>query len=293
MEKRYYKHKIENLLVVQKIVTIHYFELDKNFVSEGESHDFWEFVYADKKSLICTANGREIKLEEGEILFHKPNEPHALAANGINAPNVFIVCFECKSEAVRFFEEKRLRLDKQSRRFIYPIIEECKKTFDMPCFDPGLRKMQLLKNPTLGGEQLIKNYLEILLVNIMRSETEKKNSNAIFLQKEDYVGHVSNEIVKFLKDNLEAKLSVDDVCEKLNYNKSYLFRQFKADTGSSIMSYFTRLKIEKAKQLLLENEWSVTEIALELSFDSPNYFSKTFKKITGYTPLQFKKIHGK
>lgn len=293
MEKRYYKHKIKNLLVVQKIVTIHYIELDKDFVSASESHDFWELVYADKKSLVCTANGRKILLEEGEILFHKPNEQHSLAANGVNAANVFVVCFECKSEAVRFFEEKHIRLDKQFRRFIYPIVEESKNTFDLPCFEPELKKMKLLNHPALGGEQLIKNYLEILLVNIMRNETDKKNSDAIFLNKKDYVGRISKDIVKFLTENLYSRLTIDDICEKLNYNKSYLFRQFKADTGSSIMTYFSRLKIEKAKQLLLENEWSVTQIAVELSFDSPNYFSKTFKKITGYTPLQYRKIHKK
>lgn len=293
MIKKYYKHKITTLLVIQKIVTIHYFELDKNFVSSGESHDFWELVYADKESVVCTANDKTLILNEGEILFHKPNEYHALSANGKNAPNVFIVSFECKSEAVRFFEYKRLRLDKQFRRFIYSIIEESKKTFDLHTSDPSLKKIQLLAMPTLGGEQLIKNYLELLLISIMRNETEKKNSDVIFLQKEDYVGRISKEIVTYLKAHLYERLSIEDVCKTLNYNKSHLFKCFKSDMGTSIMAYFHQLKIEKAKQLLRENEWSVTQIATTLSFDSPNYFSKSFKKTTGYTPLQYKAIHKK
>ena len=70
MKQNYYKHKIENLLLVSKIVTIHYFEFEKNFESKGESHDFWELVYADKESIVCTANSKEITLKEGEILFH-------------------------------------------------------------------------------------------------------------------------------------------------------------------------------------------------------------------------------
>ena len=55
------------------------------------------------------------------------------------------------------------------------------------------------------------------------------------------------------------------------------------------MEYFTSLKIEKAKQLLRENELSVKEIADALAFDTPNYFSKTFKQLTGQTPSSYKK----
>ena len=65
MSKQYYKYKIEDLFVIRKIVTIHYFEFDKDFTYPSESHDFWELVYADKESVICTADGEEILLEEG------------------------------------------------------------------------------------------------------------------------------------------------------------------------------------------------------------------------------------
>ena len=95
--KQYFRHKLQNLIVVNKVITIHYFEFDKNFRVAEEAHDFWELVYADKESILCYADGVEIPLEEGEILFHKPNESHALAANGKKAPNVFIISFECKS----------------------------------------------------------------------------------------------------------------------------------------------------------------------------------------------------
>ena len=54
------------------------------------------------------------------------------------------------------------------------------------------------------------------------------------------------------------------------------------------MAYFTELKIERAKKLLRE-DMNIAQIAEYLSFDTPNYFSKTFRKITGVTPLQYKK----
>ena len=291
MKQGYYKYKIENLLHVSKIVTVHYFHFQKNFQGKSEKHDFWELVYAEKESVFCFAEEKKIVLKQGEILFHKPNERHSLSANGKTAPNVLIVSFECKSEAVRFFENKKLVLDKDLLRYIYAVIEESKKTFDLPYSDPELKKMPLKNKPALGGMQLIKNFLETILIGIMRSETEKTNSDSVFLAKEDFDGFLAGKIIEYLNEKIFETVKIDDLQQKLNYHKSYLFRQFKAATGSTIMQYFSRLKIEKAKTLLRESESSVTQISETLSFDTPNYFSKTFKKQTGYTPLQYRKIH--
>ena len=291
MEKRYYKHKIENLLIVNKIVTIHYFEFDKRFCAPTESHDFWELVYADKGDIVCTADGKERVLLEGEMLFHKPNEPHSLRANGVSAPNVFIISFECKSEAVRFFEERKLTVDKALIKFIYAIIEEGKRTFDLPYSDPNLKKMHLKSKPALGGQQMIKNYLELLLMSLMRSETEKENPEAVFLPREEFGERVAEQVILFLKSNLDKKLEIADVCAGVHYNKSYVCKQFKQATQQTVMAYFTQLKIERAKRYLRETDMSVTQIAEKLAFDTPNYFSKTFKRLTSFTPLQYKFNH--
>lgn len=291
MEKTYYKHKLENFLIIQKIVIVHYLEADKRFSFPEEAHNFWELVYADKESVVCSADGQEIVLEEGEILFHKPNEKHSLRANGKTAPNIFIVSFECKNEAIRFFENKRLRLNKRLLRFVYRIIEESKKTFDLPYSDPALKKMKLRKKPPIGGQQLIKNYLEILLIDLMRDETEKEDSEIVFLQKNERDGYVSKRVVSYLREHIRENVGVADICNALNYNKSYLFQQFTADIGMPIMTYFTKLKMELAKKLLRESDAPVAQIADELAFESAGYFSKCFKKHVQKTPLQYRKFY--
>lgn len=287
--KKYFKHKLQNLINISRIVTIHYFEFEKDFKTKGESHDFWEFVYAEKENLLCTADGTPVTLSEGEILFHKPNEFHTLSANGKSAPNVFIVSFECKSDAIRFFENKKLRLNKNLVQFIYRIWEEGKRTFDIPYSDPALKKMEFLASPTLGGEQLIKNYLEIFLVNLLREQTETKDGNKIFLPNKELSAKPVREVVTLLENNLYTTLTIDDICLKTAYSRAYLFRVFKAQTGNTIMEYYMHLKIQRAKQLLRENELSVKEISDVLAFNEPNYFTKTFKRVTGLTPTAYKR----
>ena len=287
--KHYFRHKLQNLIVVSKVITIHYFEFDKNFRAQEEAHDFWELVYADKENIVCTADDVQIPLAEGEMLFHKPNVRHALFANGKKAPNVCILSFECKSEAMRFFEDKKLRPDKAFVRFLYSIVEEGKRTFDIPYSSPECKKMNLLPTPTLGGEQIIKNYLELLLIHLMRSLTETSGGNETFLAAGELHSKPVTEVLHLLNERVEGTLNVDEICRAVGYSRAYIFKEFKNTTGKSVMTYYTALKIKRAKQLLRERELPVHEIAERLGFDTANYFSKVFRAHTGQTPTAYQK----
>lgn len=290
--KRYFYHKIENLLLVNKIVTLHRFSFDKDFASPGESHNFWEIVFAARESLVCEADGREIILEEGEVLFHKPNEHHILKANGRRAPQVLVVSFECKSEAMRFFEEKKLRPDDRCLRLFYSVFEEGERTFDMSESDPDRQRMELLSAPTLGGEQLIKNYLELFLITLMRSLTETEQGNPVFVEKSELQSRLVPNILRMMEESLGGGLRVEDIARQTNYSRAYVFREFKRATGKSLMSYYNERRIRNGADLLAEGSLSVREIAERLGFDTPNYFSKSFKRILGVTPSVYKKRIG-
>ncbi len=287
--KPYLRHKLKNLILINKVITIHYFEFEKNFRAQEEAHDFWELVFADKESIICTADGVEIPLQEGEMLFHKPNVRHALYANGKKAPNVCILSFECKSEAMRFFEDKKIRPDKPILRFLYGIVEEGRRTFDIGYSLPETKQLHLLPSPVLGGEQIIKNYLELLLIHLMRSLTDIPQENDIFLVEDERNSKPVTKVLRVLYKHLEDSLSINEICAAVGYSRAYIFKEFKKNTGKSVMAYYTALKVERAGQLLRERELSVHQIAERLGFDSANYFSKVFRAHTGQTPTAYQK----
>lgn len=78
----YIKTKLKKDIVVDSIITIHYFEYMKDFVFHGESHDFWEFLYVDKGSVLVRAGDDQFRLDTGDIIFHEPNEFHAIRSVG-------------------------------------------------------------------------------------------------------------------------------------------------------------------------------------------------------------------
>lgn len=288
MENRYYKHKIENLLTINKIVVIHHLRLDESYSSEREAHDFWELIYADKGDVICEAGGQERTLKEGEILFHKPGEIHSFRTEGENATSTIFVCFECKSEAIHFFEDKCIAVSKSLLRFLYGVIDEGQNTFELANASPMITKMKLRNAPILGGQQMVKNNLELFLIHLMRRELGN-TADAVFLSPEEYDERVAKLIIDYLKAHVKERITVSDVCAALHYNKSYLFKQFKKATDCGVMAYFTHLKLAEAKKMLKNSSLSVAEIATVLAFDSSNYFSKAFKKETGMTPSDYRK----
>lgn len=287
--RKYFKHKIKSLLVVNKIVVIHNFDTTPNFKLNAERHDFWELVYAEKGNLSCSANGNEIILHQGQMLFHKPNELHSLAAVENSPSSVFVVAFECLSESMHFFSNKIVALTQKQRRYVSEIADIAKKTFDIAFNNSETDNMTLLNNPTLGGEQIIKNNLEMLLIDLLRSLTETEEGNDVFLQEKEINNKLAEDIIKILKANVYSKINIDDVAKLTSYSKTYIFKQFKKATGCGVIEYYNNLKIKEAKKILIKEELTVREIADKLSFDTPNYFTKVFKKICKITPLAYKK----
>ena len=285
MKATYVKTSLKSLVSVSKIVTIHYYEFDKNFVFDGESHDFWEMVYVDGGRVKVKSGENECELSQGDVIFHAPNEFHSIRALD-SSPNFFVISFVCSSPSMDCLVGYRATLDKTLKSFISSIIKEAEQSFKIPKNDPSLRKLTKKENAALGGEQLIKNYLEELLIFLMRGIAKQGESN-LFPNKESMENHLVTAVKKFIEEKVYENLRLADICRALGYSKSYLSKLFRDQTGESIASYAIKYKMKKAKALIREGNMNFSEISDKLSFDNPQYFSRVFKREVGVTPSEF------
>lgn len=285
MKSNYIKHKIVNLISISKIVTIHYYEFDKNFSYDGESHNFWEMVYIDSGNVHIKANNKDFYLKQGEVIFHKPNEFHTLSTDNEAAANVFVISFVCSSEAMQFFKNKIMAVPSKLKKYISTITEEYFQTFNSMSTQDI--KLELKDNPPIGGQQMIKTYLEQFLIMLIRSENDNRDLR-VFPSKESMENHLVSQIIQIIEENTYNKISVDNICKKLNYSRTYLAKIFKATSGYTILDYILRNKIREAKKLIREERYNFTQISDLLSFDNPHYFSTVFKKITNMSPTNYK-----
>lgn len=284
--KQFYMHKISNFLNVQKIVTIHYQKPEKNYASLEESHNFWELIYADKEEFFIHRGKEVILLKQGQIFFIEPNVPHFVECKGKEA-NLFIVSFECRSESINFFAGKQYSVPQEMKYLLQNIMSEAIETFHIPDFDPDLNKLELKDNPNLGGEQVIKNSLELLLIYLLRKANNKEHQQEFFISKITSSSDLQDEIVCILNEHIYSNITLDILCNKLHYGKTYLCTFFKKKTGMSIYQTYLKLKIDEAKKLIRRNV-PFSTITNQLYFDSVSHFNYIFKKYTGMTPGEYK-----
>lgn len=285
-KKKFYMHKISNLLNIQKIVTIHYQALPQNYVSHEEAHDFWEIIYADKDDITVVTGESSVAVSQGELFFIKPNEPHFVESQNKRS-NIFIISFSCHSESMSFFADKKYSVPEQHRVLLEIIMSEAKETFIIPDFDPDLNELKLKENPNLGGEQMIKNTLESLLIYLLRIANNQKASQEFFVSKINSSMELQDEILRILSNKVYGKLRLQDLCAELHYGKTRLCTFFRDKTGMSIYEAYQKLKTDEAKKLIRQNV-SFVQIADKLCYDSVSSFNSSFKKQTGLTPGEYK-----
>ena len=92
----------------------------------------------------------------------------------------------------------------------------------------------------------------------------------------------------FIDENYDKQLSLARLAAEVNANSSYLSRRFAEELGTSYKNYVNNLRLEKAKQLLLFSNRSISEIAFRLGFSSQSHFTNLFKKAFNATPGEFR-----
>ena len=162
----------------------------------------------------------------------------------------------------------------------------------MPDFDPLLNELKLKENPNLGGEQLIKNALETLLIYLLRYAQNHRLSQEFFVSKIADSSELQDEIVRILRSKIYDRFCLDDLRDELHYGTTQLCTFFKKKTGMTIYQTYLRLKIDEAQKLIRKN-YSFSEIADKLCFDSPSSFTCVFKKHVGMTPTEYLKRNKK
>lgn len=284
----YIKTKLKEEISVKSLISVHYFEFAKDYVFEGEKHDFWEFLYVDKGEVEVMADIKGYKLKMGEMIFHKPNEFHNLWANGKVAPNIVVISMDCNSPGMKFFENKIVSISDFEKNLLAQIIREAKEAFTSPLNISALYKLEKSTSPLFGCEQLIKIHLEQLLIHMVRKgssiRTESRLSSAA---KERSDEDLARKVISFLKENISINLTFDDVCRFSKLSKTNLKVIFKEKTNTSVMEYYKSLKIEESKKMIREGQNNFTEISAILGYASIHYFSRHFKKVTGMTPSQY------
>lgn len=96
-------------------------------------------------------------------------------------------------------------------------------------------------------------------------------------------------ILNYISEHLQEDISLETMASYVNMNSSYFSRYFKCKTGGNFVDFLAGMRIEKAKELLVNTDFSIEEISILVGHVNKAYFTKVFKKVTGMNPGEFRK----
>lgn len=174
------------------------------------------------------------------------------AENGINKENIYF---------------KRMFTDEASNK-IFDNINETYETEDE--FSLAKKRSSVLEYILF----LCKNYS---MKNIKSEKVYSKVYNRVV------------EVMDYINQNYAKKIALDEIAEVAGYSKYHFARLFKDITGFTIVEHINAKRCGEAKKLLIKTDKPVSQICYECGFESCSYFSKTFKKLYGCMPSQYRK----
>lgn len=164
--------------------------------------------------------------------------------------------------------------------------------------------MQQLQKQALYLKTLIENVSKLIIkdrgidnfvikysLDVNEAIDELEDSEGKALQQIKVMSTSNSSIIsaiEYIDNNLDKRLTLDQVSSKVYLSDYYFSKLFKRETGLSFSVYLNARKIQKAMILLKESDKSVNDISDSLGFTRLSYFSQTFKKYTGYAPTKYR-----
>ena len=176
------------------------------------------------------------------------------------------------------------------------IIFEARHTFQCRLDDPYLQNMPLKQPPDIfGSQQMIRLLIEQFLIHLARRYSAsytsvvrpKDTMPAAKSTKSKNDIEVYSLVTEYMKEHIRSHVTIEQICKDNLVGRSRLQKIFKNQCGLGIIDYFSKLKINTAKELIRSRHMNFTQISDYLGYTSIHYFSRQFKKETGMTPSEY------
>jgi AraC-like DNA-binding protein/quercetin dioxygenase-like cupin family protein len=249
-------------------------------------HSFFEICYAFAgrgQFLIC---GEIHEVKAGDVFVAKPDEPHEIIADKKDSLGIYFWSYTLVPPAKRQTGtheiDTLLRAFLETKRRVNPGMMQIEKTLELLTDEVVKREA--------GYSQVIQGLVTKLLLDTARAVTNVHLPSA---QSSRSPGDAAVDLmVRYLHDNYDRSVSVQDVAAQVHLSERHARRLFLEATGKTMKEYLTSLRLDVAKQRLLGEDVSISEIAYAVGFNDVRHFSTTFRSVVGVTPSGFREQGG-
>lgn len=260
--------KISDLIYVSSCNSQNIYGVDTGSLRPDGRGDY-HILYISKGSCFVNLHGKEYEVKEGSIILYLPYEYQEYIYKKDIKTKSYFVHFQgsiCES-LFKDYEERIMYIGKNAKteRLFESLVEEYQ-----------LKMM--------GYEEICAS----MLLTIISYITREKNciSKNLNISSNEKIAEACAEIRK----NFYKTFLISDYAKMYNMSESRFSHLFKLMTGTSPNKYVNEIRIEKAKEMLINTNYPICEIAQRIGMQSQSYFSKNFKKHTMYSPIEYREM---
>lgn len=244
------------------------------------SHEHLELCYVQSGKGHYRIDGQLYEVQEGDLIVLNSGMRHQALRDTACAPVMEI-----------FVGLTDVLLEGQKKNCI-PLPQGCPVIHTMGDFKLKWNKlcvsMEAEKEICKPGRYfMMKTYAIQMLVLLIRELEEPQRQQQTGQYAFDSVSrkYVVEKVINYLEDHYEKKISLDQIAGNMYLSPFYISKIFKAETGDTPIHYLIDIRLEKAKEMLMEDfDLSVQEAAIRVGYEDAYHFSKLFKKKFGYPP---------
>lgn len=238
---------------------------------KGRVINEYQLLYiAEGRGTLTTASAGKYSISEGDIFLIFPGEWHTYSPNPETGWKEYWIGF------------KGINIDSRvSAGFFSKHSPIYRVGYNDTLISLFKEAIQVAKKQEKHFQQLLAGIVNYMLGLAFSIDSNKKLKNSMNLE-------LVNRARIFMQENIETNIEMPEIADHLIISYSSFRHIFKQYTGIAPSQYYLNLKIQRAKDMLKSSTASIKEISYILHFDTPEYFTKLFKKKTGLTPSQFR-----
>ncbi len=262
---------------------------DASWSMEPNIHEHFEMVYVKKGNAVFEIEGSSAQIGPNDIIIIKPFQTHKLKVVSRSGCEFSVLCFRFENRIDKRYSgislEDFINFVKGRESGAFITLKVNHKNDIVILLDKIVKER---KSKELGSDFLSYLLIMELFVHISRAlKMEWENS---IMNKSPKLKELINAAVKYIQNNFERNISLSDIASYVFLSPGYFTRAFKEVTNETPITFLLKVRVDRAKDLLIETGKKARDIALDVGFSNQQRFNEAFKKYAGMTPLQYRKV---
>ncbi len=235
------------------------------------SHNYYELLYVNEGRLNVSIEKHNFMLSAHDLILCTPNDPlRARQLTIDSACSYLTIVFDLKGKVLPHLAHHIFHCSSELKDILWKLSKQS-------LFDSYYNQM------------LIPCHLQEILVRLLSQAEETRKRRIVSGTQNEVHSELLQQILAYMNAHVTEPITVEEICHEFFISRSSLQMLFKIYLHISPKSYLLNSKLEKSKELIRENQHTISEIAYLLGFSSIHYFSRLFKKYFDMSPSEYAK----